>query len=161
MNPTIGQATFVKFFKKYGRFYEPRDHFYFHRLHERLSALGFKILSIERRADYPGWEIRLKASIDVNLNLFVCQSCCVTESMELFPDRLFDRQMRGCVRKIIRDLGWPIRSKQILVGRSGVYVQVYFSWPVGKPGVWKPPPKPFDPFAVSLIARRWLRGFKN
>src|SRR5438093_10557404 len=63
--------------------------------------------------------------------------------------------------RILKQLGRPIRRDEIVVVRSGVYVQVAFVWRLGTPGVLRRAPKQNHPFQVSLILRRWLREQRN
>jgi hypothetical protein len=50
--------------RRYCRYVEPGEFFYHRRLHERLTGLGLRVISIQRFEEHPVWQIRARAPLD-------------------------------------------------------------------------------------------------
>ena len=140
-------ASIGKYLIKYGRYYVSANLFYHRQLHERLRAMGFKVISIQKLATHPVWELRLKAD-DYRLGF-------------LRPFGLIEPKLKTQVRLILKHLGQATKGAEIDVMRSGDYLQVAFLSQMGRPGVWRPQSSQTAPIRVSLILRRWLRAKRN
>ena len=152
-------ASIRKFFARYGRYRAPAGTFYHRQLWDRLTEIGFKVLSVERVDSHPLWRIRLKGSLKVQAHLLISQPAGLFDLSK--SHGLLERQLPKCLQRILKQLGQAIRKDEIVVVRSGAYVHVAFVWPLGTPGVVGRAPKEHHPFQVSLVLRRWLREQRN
>jgi hypothetical protein len=152
-------ASIRKFFARHGRYRAPTGTFYHRQLRERLTEIGFKVLSIERLDSHPLWRIRLKGSLGVQAHLLISQPAGLFDLSK--SHGLLERQLTKYIQRILKQLGQPVRKDEVVVVRSGVYVHVAFVWPLGTPGVVARSRKEIHPFQVSLILRRWLREKRN
>jgi hypothetical protein len=148
-----------KFFARFGRFRAPSGTFYHRQLRDRLTEIGFQVLSVERVDSHPLWRIRLKASLKVQAHLLISQPAGLFDLSK--SHGLLERQLTKYIHRILNQLGQPVRKDEIVVVRSGAYVHVAFVWPLGTPGVVGRAPKEHHPFQVSLVLRRWLREQRN
>ena len=129
--------------------------FYHRQLRERLSEIGFKVLSIERLDSHPLRRIRLKGTLKVQAHLLISQPA---ELFDLSKSHgLLERQLTKHLQRILRQLGKPVRRDEIVVVRSGAYLKVAFVWPLGTPGILRGSVKEVNPFQGSPVVRRWLR----
>src|SRR2546425_5739672 len=122
-----------KFLARYGRYRTTGDLFHHRQLGQRLAEIGFRVMTIERLATHPVWQIRLKGNLTAQANLLLGQA----SSDRFDPQSRYwmERQLKRRIQKILNTLGNPIRSDEIVVVRSGAYFQVAFVWPKGTPGV--------------------------
>jgi hypothetical protein len=153
------EASIIKFFARHGRYRVPTGTFYHRQLRERLTEIGFKVLSIERLDSHPLWRIRLKANLNVQAHLLISQPAGLFDLSK--SHGLLERQLTKYIQRILKQLGRPVRKDEIVVVRSGAYVHVAIVWPLGTPGVLGRAPKEHHPFQVSLVLRRWLREQRN
>jgi hypothetical protein len=152
-------ASIRKFFASHGRYRAPTGTFYHRQLRDRLTEIGFKVLSVERVDSHPLWRIRLKGSLKVQAHLLISQPAGLFDLSK--TDGLLERQLTKYIQRILKQLGQPARRDEIVVVRSGTYVNVAFVWPLGTPGIVGRSPKEIHAFQVSLILRRWLRRQRN
>ena len=68
------KANLKQFLAKYGKFREPEQFFYHYRLNERLAALGFRVISIERLDTHPVWNVRFRGSLEAQSQLLLDKS---------------------------------------------------------------------------------------
>jgi hypothetical protein len=148
-----------KFLARYGRYRTTADLFYHRQLRQRLAEIGFRVITIERLATHPVWEVRLKGNLDVQANLLLGQPLS-----ERFgsPSRYWlEQQLKRRIQGILNTLGDPVRSDEITVARTGTYFQAAFVWPKGTPGVLGRSAKKVHPYQVAVELRRWLRRQRN
>ena len=143
-----------KFLAKYGYFIEPKQFFYHHRLRDRLTALGFRIISIERLDTHPVWNIRFKGNLEAQTNLLLAKS--YKGSSEVIEQRL-----KAEMHAILKSLGQAVKADELNVVRYGGYFQCVFVWPKGQPGKWYPQPKQIHPLQDSGVMRRWMKSQRN
>lgn len=141
------QTSLTRFLVQYGRYYVPGRTFYHRQLGLRLHGLGFRVLSIQRLATHPVWQVRIK------------QTHFRWDFLSTF--RLLKPKLKAQVRRALKDLDRGIKAPEIVVVCNGVYIQVAFVWPLGKPATWRPSPSRPGSFAASQVFRDCLREQRN
>ncbi|MHB8519954.1 MAG: hypothetical protein ACYDH9_04275 [Limisphaerales bacterium] len=148
-----------KFLARFGVYRVPRGLFYHRQMWQRLTVIGFRVLSIERLATHPVWRIRLKGTLAAQADLLLSQPPSIRVCAR--SQHWLEQQLKEWMQKILKHLGQAVPSGEIVVVRSGTYIQVTFVWPMGGPGVLAASPKHGHPLQVSLVVRRWLRWQRN
>ena len=109
-------ASIRKFFARFGRYRAPRGTFYHRQLRERLTEIGFKVLSIERLDSHPLWRIRLNGSLKARAHLLVSQP---TGLFDLSKSHgLLEQQLTKYIQRILKQLGRQAKKDEIVVVRS-------------------------------------------
>lgn len=142
--------------RKCGTYYHSADFFYHELWRNRLHAIGFHVLFVERTLEHPCWRIRLRGSLTVQTYLLMTKP--MTKVRAASRDPLL-AQLKAEVREIAAELGRPIKNDEIELGREGAFFLLAFSSPPGKPGMLMPEPKKISPF--SLLVRPLLRRARN
>ena len=149
-----------KFLLEFGRYFEPADLFYHRRIEERLTRLGFQVLSIDRLSKASAWQLRLKATLDAQAQL-VGRTYRARNLSYAKATKLLEGWLKTDLRSILRDLGSGVKCDRLAVVRHGAYFQARFVWPLGTPGLWRPPTTPGHPFQTSGMIQEWLKQQRN
>jgi hypothetical protein len=155
------KTNLKQFLAKYGRFVEAGRFFYQYRLHERLTALGFRVISIERLDTHPVWNIRLRGNLEAQANLLLGKCYKGKRPASWGSREVIEQRLKGEMQSILKSLGQAVKADEINVVRYGGYFQVVFVWPLGQPGKWFPPPKRTHPIQVSGVVQRWIKTQRN
>ncbi len=150
-----------QFLAKYGRFVEPGQFFYHHRLHERLTGLGFRVISIERLDTHPVWNIRIRGNLEAQTNLLLGKSYKGKRPAAWGSGEVIEQRLKAEMQSILKQLGRAVKADELNVVRYGGYFQIVFVWPLGQPGKWFPRPARPHPLRVSGVMQRWLKGQRN
>jgi hypothetical protein len=145
-----------KILRRCGAYYHSGDLFYQELLKQRLSHLGFRVLSIEKLPYHHVWDIRLCGTLSAQTYLLVTKP---VPKKDAWADDLMLRQLRSEMHEIVRDLGPPVKRDCLGVVRTGAYFRVSFIWPVGKPGQLLRKEKKAEAF--SFLIRPWVRRNRN
>jgi hypothetical protein len=152
----VRDTFLVKILKRSGAYYQSGD-FFFQRLwHQRLSQIGFRVVSVEKLPYHHLWDIRLYGTLTAQSYLLLSKPVAKLHSS---PNDLVLHQFRLEIQQIAKDLGSRIGRDCIHVGRKGAYFRVSFLWQVGRPGRWVKPEKKAEAF--SFLIRPWLRRNRN
>ena len=143
-----------QFLAKCGYFVEPKQFFYHHRLRDRLTALGFRIISIERLGTHPVWNIRFKGNLEAQTHLLLAKS-------NKGSSEVIEQRLKAEMHAILKSLGQAVKADELNVVRYGGYFQCVFVWPMGQPGKWYPQPKQIYPLQDSGVVRRWMKSQRN
>jgi hypothetical protein len=141
--------------RRCGAYYLSGDWFYHQLWYQRLSQIGFRVISVKKLRYHELWDIRLYGTLTSQSYLLLTKP--VPKS--LFAKDLLLKQFQVEIQKIAKDLGEPIRRDGIQVDRKGAYFRAILIWPVGKPGRWVKPEKKAEAF--SFLIRPWLRRNRN
>ncbi len=139
-----------------GAYYHSADMFYQELWRDRLSEIGFYVISVERMPHHPVWEIRLRGSLAAQTYLLVTRPVPKAHAL---ADDLLVPQLKDEIRQIAQRLGKPIKPDCVGVSRTGAFFRVSFLWPLGRPGVLVRQEKRAEPF--SFLVRPWLRRCRN
>jgi hypothetical protein len=150
-----------QFLAKYGRHVEPGHLFYHLRLQERLSALGFRVISIERLAEHPVWNIRIRGSLEAQTNLLLGKSYKGKRPASWGSGEVIEQRLKAELAAILKSLGLAVKTDELTVVREGAYFGAAFVWPMGQPGTWCPPPKRPHPLQVSGFMHGWIKQQRN
>jgi hypothetical protein len=155
------KSNLKQFLAKYGYFIEPKQFFYHHRLHDRLTALGFRIISIERLGTHPVWNIRFRGNLEAQTNLLLGKSYKRKRPASWGSGEVIEQRLKAEMHAILKSLGQAVKADELNVVRYGGYFQCVFVWPRGQPGKWYPQPKQIHPLQVSGVVRRWMKSQRN
>ena len=150
-----------QFLAKYGRFVESAQFFYHHRLHERLTALGFRLISIERLDTHPVWNIRIRGNLEAQTALLLGKSYKGKRPSSWGSGEVIEQRLKAEMQSILKSLGKAVKADELNVVRYGGYFQIVFVWPLGQPGTWFPPVKRPHPLQVSGIVQGWIKQQRN
>jgi hypothetical protein len=139
-----------------GAYYLSGDWFYHQLWYQRLSQIGFRVISIQKMPYHELWDIRLYGTLTSQSYLLLTKP--VPKSQFSTKDQLL-KQFQFEIQQIAKDLGEPIRQDCIQVARKGAYFRAILVWPLGKPGRWVKPEKRAEAF--SFLIRSWLRRNRN
>ena len=139
-----------------GAYYQSGDLFYQRLWYQRLSQVGFRMISVGKLPHHELWDIRLYGTLASQSYLLVTKP--VPKRYASSQDLLV-KQFQTEIQEIAKDLGAAIRRDCIQVDRKGAYFRVIFIWPVGKPGKWVKPERKAEAF--SFLIRPWLRRNRN
>ena len=150
------------FLLKYGEYIEPGQLFYHRRLEERLAGLGLRVTSVQRFAEHPVWQIRLRAPLEAQAQLLLGKPYKGHRPACWASGKLIEARLKEELRLILKQLSPPdVKAEEINVVRHGGSFQCVFVWPVGKPGLWRPRARQPHPLQVSTVIRRWLKRQRN
>jgi hypothetical protein len=139
-----------------GSYYQSADLFHQRLWHERLTQIGFRVISVQKQSYHQLWDLRLYGSLKSELYLLATKPVVKRH----LPARdLLLKQFEIEIRQIAQDLGAPIPRDSIQVERKGAYFRAILIWPPGKPGRWVKPEKKTEAF--SFLIRPWLRRNRN
>ena len=155
------KTNLKQFLAKYGRHVEPGRLFYHLRLQERLTALGFRVISIERLEEHPVWNIRIRGNLDAQTNLLLGKSYKGKRPVSWGSGEIIEQRLEAEFQAILKQLGKPVKADELNVVRYGGYFQIVFVWPLGQPGKWFSRPARPHPLRVSGVMQRWLKGQRN
>jgi hypothetical protein len=102
------------------------------------------------------WDVRLFCTLTAQTYLLVSKPVAKPHWSE---KEILVKQLLSEIRLIAKDLGAPIKSDCLSVGRNGPYFRVTFIWPLGKPGRLLKKDKKPDPF--SFLIRPWVKKNRN
>jgi hypothetical protein len=102
------------------------QYFYHHRLHERLAALGFRVISIERLDTHPVWHVRVKGSLDAQAKLLLGKLYSSKRPSAWDSGKLMEEQLKAELRSILKELGQAVKADELNVVRYGGYFQLVF-----------------------------------
>jgi hypothetical protein len=149
-----------RFLVECGRYFEPAHLFYHRRIEEGLAGLGFSVLSIERLAKASAWQVKLRATLEVQAQI-VGRTYRARNLNCAKTTKLLEGWLKAELRALLRQLGSGTKSDALVVVRRGAYFSVRFVWPFGTPGRWRPPTSPTHPFRVSGMIQDWLKQQRN
>jgi hypothetical protein len=152
----VRETRLEKILRRCGAYYQPGDLFYQRLWHQRLSQIGFRVISVEKLPYHELWDIRLYGSLTAQSYLLLIQP--VVKPHFSAKDILL-KQLQAEIQGIAKDLGAVIPRDCIHVGRKGAYFRITFLWPLGRPGRWVKPEKKAEAF--SFLIRPWLRKNRN
>ena len=155
------KTNLKQFLAKFGRFREPGQFFYHHRLTERLASLGFRVISIERLEEHPVWNIRFKGSLEAQTNLLLGESYKGKRPASSGSGQVIEQRLKAEMHAILKSLGRAVKADELTVLREGAYFGAAFVWPMGQPGKWFPQPKRPHPLQVSGVVQRWIKQQRN
>src|SRR5690348_9338567 len=92
------------FLMEHGRFVERSQDFYHRRLYERLSALGLRVITIQRFAAHPVWQIRARASLGAQAKLLLGKSYKGHRTAGWGSGQLLERRLKEELRSILKQL---------------------------------------------------------
>ncbi len=150
-----------QFLAKYGRHVEPGRLFYHLRLQERLTALGFRVISIEHLDTHPVWNIRIRGNLEAQTNLLLGKSYKGKRPASWGSGEVIEQRLKGEMQSILKSLGKAVKADELNVVRYGGYFQIVFVWPLGQPGKWFPPPKRPHPLQLSTVMQGWIKEQRN
>ena len=105
--------------------------FYQRLWHQRLSQIGFRVISVTKLPYHELWDIRLYGTLTSESYLLLTKS---VPKRYAFSKDLLVKQFESEIQEIAKDLGLAIRRDCIQVDRKGAYFRVIVIWPLGKPG---------------------------
>jgi hypothetical protein len=152
---------FKQFMAKYGRHVEPGRLFFHLRLRERLEALGFRVISIQRLDAHPVWELRVKGSLDAQTKLLLGKSHSGKRPASWGSLEVIEQRLKAEMHTILKSLGRAVNADELNVVRYGGYFQVVFVRPMGQPGKWYAQPQRPHPLQVSGVVQRWIKAQRN
>ena len=154
-NP-VKDVFLQKILRRCGAYYHSGELFYQELWKERLSQIGFRVISVEKLPYHHVWDIRLCGSLTAQTYLLVSKPVFkrYAGSKELLL-----KQLRLEIQQIAKDMGPPIKTDCVGVSRTGAYFRASFIWPVGKPGLLLKKEKKAEAF--SFLIRPWLRKNRN
>jgi hypothetical protein len=155
------KTNLKQFLAKYGRFVESGQFFYHYRLHERLTALGVRVISVERLDTHPVWNIRFKGNLDAQTKLLLGKSYSGKRPAPWGSGEILEQRLKAELRSILKQLGRAVKADELNVVRYGGYFQAAFVWPLGKPGTWHPRPARPHPRQVSGVVQHWIKSQRN
>jgi hypothetical protein len=153
---TIRDTLLEKILRQCGAYYQSGDLFYQRLWHQRLSLIGFRVVSVEKLPYHHIWDIRCYLTLTGQSYLLL--SIPVSKPFLCAKDIVL-KQLGAEIQRIAKDLGAKIRRDCIHVNRKGAYIRITFIWPVGQAGRWVKPEKKAEAF--SLLIRPWLRRNRN
>jgi hypothetical protein len=139
-----------------GIYYHSGDFFYQELWRDRLRSIGFRIVYVEKCFIHHVWDIRLCCTLTAQAYLLVSKPVAQRSWSE--KDVLV-KQLLSEIKLIAKDLGAPIKSDCLSVGRNGAYFRACFIWPLGKPGRLLKKDK--KPDAFGFLIRPWLKKNRN
>ena len=142
--------------RRCGAYYQSGDLFYQRLWYQRLSQIGFRVTSVQKKTYHQLWDLRMYGSLTAESYLLVTRP---VSKRHLSAKDLLLKQFELEIRRIAQDLGAPIPRHSIQVDRKGAYFRAIFIWPLGKPGCWVKPEKKAEAF--SFLIRPWLRRNRN
>src|SRR3974390_735758 len=148
---TIRDTLLEKILRRCGAYYQSGDLFYQRLWSQRLSHIGFRVISVEKLPYHELWDIRCYGTLAAQS--FLLLTIPVSKPFLCAKDIVL-KQIGAEIQRIAKDLGARIRRDCIHVGRKGTYFRITFIWPLGKPGRWVKPEKKAEAF--SFLIRPWL-----
>ena len=145
-----------KILRQCGAYYHSGDFFYHELWRERLRQIGFRVISVERGPHHPVWHIKLFGTLAAQAYLLVAKPMSKRNARARDP---LLAQLKSEVQQLAKDMGQPIKSDCVSVGRTGPYFRVGFLWPLGKDGLLLNKEKQTEAF--SFLIRPWLRKNRN
>ncbi len=142
--------------RRCGAYYLSGDLFYQRLWYQRLSQIGFRVISVEKLPHHQLWDLRLYGTATAQAYLLLTRP--VAKPHLAAPDLLV-KQFQVEIQQIAQDLGTPLRRDCVQVIRKGTYFKVILLWPRGKPGRWFKPEKKAEAF--SFLIQPWLRQNRN
>jgi hypothetical protein len=139
-----------------GAYYQSGEMFYQQVWHQRLSQIGFRVISVTKLPYHELWDIRLYGTLTSESYLLLTKP---VPKRYAFSKDLLVKQFESEIQEIAKDAGLAIRRDCIQVDRKGAYFRVILIWPLGKPGRWVKPEKKAEAF--SFLIRPWLRRNRN
>jgi hypothetical protein len=155
------KTNLKQFLAKYGKFREPEQFFYHYRLNERLSALGFWVISIERLDTHPVWNVRFRGSLEAQSHLLLGKSYKGKRPASWGSGEVIEQCLKAEMLSILKSLGKAVKADELTVVREGAYFGATFVWQLGQPGKWYPQPKRPHPLQVSGVVQRWIKQQRN
>jgi hypothetical protein len=152
----VRDALLQKILRRCGAYYQSGDLFYQRLWHQRLSQIGFRVISVEKLPYHELWAIRCYGTLAAQSYLLL--TIRVSRPHFSAKDSVL-KQLHAEIQRIAKDIGAPIRRDCIHVGRKGAYFRITFIWPLGKPGRWIKPEKKAQGF--SFFIRPWVRRNRN
>jgi hypothetical protein len=149
-------ALLQKILRRCGTYYHSGEFFYQELWRDRLRSIGFRIVYVEKCFCHDVWDIRLCCTLTAQTYLLVSKPVAKPSFSE---NEILEKQLFSEIRLIAKDLGAPIKSDCLSVGRNGAYFRACFIWPLGKPGRLLKKDKKPDPF--SFLIRPWLKRNRN
>jgi len=133
------------------------------RFEERLAALGFRVISIQRLDTHPVWNIRFRGSLDAQSKLLLGKSYSGNRPASWGSCEVIEQRLKAQLAAILKSLGQAVKSDELTVVREGGYFGAAFVWPLGQPGKWYAQPKRPHPLQVqvSRIVQRWIKQHRN
>ena len=150
-----------QFLARYGRHVEPGKLFYHLRLQERLAALGFRVISIERLSEHPVWNVRFKGDLHAQTTLLLGRGYKGKRPASWGSGEVIEQRLKAELASILKSLGRAVKADEMTVVREGAYFGAAFVWPLGEPGIWCPPPNRPHPLQVSGVVQRWIKQQRN
>jgi hypothetical protein len=152
----LRDARLEKILGRCGGYYQSGDLFYQRLWHQRLSHIGFRVISVQKQPYHGLWEIRGYDTLTAQTYLL---RTLPASELFLCGKEIMLKQLCSEIQRIAKDLGAKIRRDCIHVGRKGAYIRITFIWPLGKPGRWVQPEKKSEAF--SFLIRPCLRRNRN
>jgi hypothetical protein len=142
--------------RRCGAYYLSGDWFYHQLWYQRLSQIGFRVISVKKLPYHQLWEIRLHGTLTSQFYLLLTKP---VPKPQFSARDLLLKQFQLEIQRIAKDLGEPVRRDCIQVDRKGAYFRAILIWPLGKSGRWVKPEKKAEAF--SFLIRPWLRSNRN
>jgi hypothetical protein len=154
---TVRDVLLEKILRQCGAYYQSGDLFYQRLWQQRLSHIGFRVISVEKLPyHHELWFIRCYVTLAAQSYLLLTMP--VSKPHFYAKDRVL-KQLQAEIRRMAKDLGATIQRDCIHVGRKGAYLRITFIWPLGQPGRWVKEEKRAEPF--SFLIRPWVRRNRN
>ncbi len=145
-----------KILRQCGAYYQSGEFFYQRLWHDRLSQIGFRVISVQKLSYHQLWDLRMYGTAAAQAYLLLTRP---TAKWHLAAKDLLLKKFEVEIREIAQDLGARISRNSIQVIRKGAYFRAILIWPRGKPGRWVKPEKKAEAF--SFLIRPWLRTNRN
>ncbi len=145
-----------KILRQCGAYHQSGEFFYQRLWHDRLSQIGFRVISVQKLPYHQLWDLRMYGTATGQAYLLLTRP---TAKWHLAAKDLLLKKFEEEIRQIAQDLGVPVPRNSIQVIRKGAYFRAIFIWPRGKPGRWVKPEKKAEAF--SFLIRPWLQRNRN
>jgi hypothetical protein len=142
--------------KNCGTYYQSGTFFYQRLWEQRLSQIGFRVISVQKQTYHQLWDIRLYGTLTAQAYLLLTRP---VPKQHFTTKDLLLKQIELEIQRIARELGEPIPRDCLRVDRKGAYLRAVFIWRLGKPGRWVKPEKKAEAF--SVLIQPWLRRNRN
>jgi len=153
---TIRDTLLEKILRRCGAYYQSGDLFYQRLWSQRLSHIGFRVISVEKLPYHQLWDIRCYGTLTAQSYLLL--TIPVSKPFLCAKDIAL-KQLCAEIQRIAKDLGAKIRRDCIHVCRKGAYIRITFIWPLGKPGRFVKREKKAEAF--SFLIWLWLLRNRN
>jgi hypothetical protein len=152
----VRDARLEKILRRGGVYYQSGDLFYQRLWYQRLSHIGFRVISVQKLPYHELWDIRCYGTLTAQSYLLL--SIPVSKPFHCAKDIVL-KQLYAEIQRIAKDFGAKIRRDCIHADRKGAYLRITFIWPLGKPGRWVKREKTAEVFC--FLIRPWLRRNQN